>query len=128
MLGLSKSIIIGKTRNTNRFLYEYTFVEKEESKYIIRQRFRLQNKLLFPVKKCNNANQLNYILFNEIFFKKQNKQISFDQSRFYNGIQWSARQTTLSIGYQYVYQITAIGAVNKNQWLLLLDANFWRSY
>ncbi len=122
MIGISKNFRFGNFFNINRLLYEVDFIKAEATNIPTRQRYRLLNNFILPIRNLKRGHSINYNFYNEIFLKTQARVSSFDQNHFYNGIQWQARRSDLNIGYQYTYQKGINGYIHKNQ--LLFSLNF----
>ncbi|HSQ45248.1 MAG TPA: DUF2490 domain-containing protein [Ginsengibacter sp.] len=121
MIGTSKSFNIGGINNYNRLLYEADLLGCESPEISIRNRYRLFNNFIFPLKQINQTHSVNYNLYNEIFLKTEKHISSFDQNHFYNGIQWKGKNCDANIGYQYTYQKTSNKYLKKNQVLFFMN-------
>ena len=123
MLGLVKGFAFGKIAIKNRLLYEVSSIKSIAPQRTIKQRYRLQNAFIFPLKKFNNNSGLNYGVTNEILFKTVSSNTTLDQNRFYNGIQWKGAHNDINLGYQYTFHKEGSTHINKNQLLVILNFN-----
>lgn len=121
--GISKGYQWGKLQNANRVFYEFSMLNYASQKMILRHRYRLFNSLDYPVLQCGSAASLRYYLFNEIFFKTQRGQSSFDQNHLFNGIKWKMHNEEWVLGYQFDYQRSGTSYQNKNQFLVMVNFN-----
>ena len=123
MLGASKTILFHKFSNKNRLLYELSSIKPRTGQSAIRQCYRLQNRLNFPLYTFKNNTSLNYNISNEILIKTIHSSTAFDQEKLYNGIQLKLFKSDVNAGYQYTSQKDGNIHLNKNQFLLILNLN-----
>jgi Protein of unknown function (DUF2490) len=124
MTGASKEYIMGKLNNTDRVLYELSFLNYNTPGYTLRHRYRLYNSFDYPILKINSTLALNYLLFNEVFFKTQKGVSSFDQNHLFNGFQWRHGTKDFDIGYQFTIQKNGSAYEHKNQLYIQLNIQF----
>ena len=123
MLGPSKTILVHKFSNKNRLLYELSFIKPRTGPSAIRQRYRLQNGLNFPLYTFKHNTCLNYNISNEILIKTITRSTTFDRDMLYNGIRLKLFKSEVDAGYQFTFQKDGNIYLNKNQFLLILNLN-----
>ncbi len=123
MLGASKSFAFKSITNKNRFLFELSSMETKEPARLLRQRYRLQNAIIFPLPKFKHKTSLNYCASNEILIKTVKDNTTLDQNRLYDCILLEKQASDISLGYQYTFQKEGNAHISKNQLLLTLNLN-----
>lgn len=119
-LGAMKAFAAKKATVSNRMLYEVSIITTADPEKTIRQRYRFQNALSYPLRSFSGNTGLNYQITNELLIQSMRNNLSLDQNRLYSGFQWKMLQADINLGYQITVQKRK-RSTYKNQLLIAFN-------
>jgi hypothetical protein len=114
-IGLFNKSSIKKIVIKSRILFEKRQINSSTANSTSQYRYRFMALASIPLKILPNHQSINYILFNEAFFKTQQSLNSFDQNRFCSSLQWHFPEVEYNVGFQKTYQNQSDHLTEKNQ-------------